>query len=216
MSVQSDEDYLLAVYELIDSWGSARLADVCKIIGVAPSSAMQKLDRMTSQGILLKNGRGNYELTESGMRLALKAVRKHRLAERLLTDVLGLGWAEAHEESRLIEHAIDERIAKAIEGKTGAVTCPHGNPIPSSTGSVEGQQDFPLDSLSGKVVVSRVSYEEFETLYVLEAMGIRPGTKLQVDVEKDAVLLHLTDGTRRVSKALAHVLRGRPLEEMAA
>ncbi|MGC8601254.1 MAG: metal-dependent transcriptional regulator [Thermoprotei archaeon] len=214
------EDYLLAIYELMESYGEARLTEIARILNVAPSSVEEKLDKMTASGLTKKNKRGSFELTEAGMRVALVAVRKHRLAERLLTDILGMPWAEAHEESRILEHAIDEKIADIIENRTQSRFCPHGNPIPDKDGRVMPVDDLPLLKVEGKARITRITYEEFDTLYTADALGLRPGAEISVDRDGNSVRIRTRDEegrerTFRISDDLALVIRAKPLEREA-
>ncbi|MFP3220386.1 MAG: metal-dependent transcriptional regulator [Candidatus Marsarchaeota archaeon] len=210
----SDEDYLLVIYELLESRGEARTGEIAKIIGIAPASAEDKMGKLIRDGLLTKNGRGSFEFTEKGYELALAVVRKHRLAERLLTDLLGVNWAEAHDESRVIEHAIDDKIASLIEGKLDAKFCPHGNPIPDKDGHVVDLGDLPLSKLRGKAVITRVTYEEFDTLRVVEALGLTPGSSVRVEKRgADLWVVLSKDGSAvRIPKDIQEVIRGKPLE----
>ncbi|MGK2958301.1 MAG: metal-dependent transcriptional regulator, partial [Acidimicrobiales bacterium] len=118
-------------------------------------------------------------LTDKGMTLAEQVVRRHRLAERFLTDILGLSWADAHLEAGRWEHVLSDKVEAAINRLLGGpTTCPHGNPIP---GSAYIQPDLvPLASLSldGNFTITRVTEElEFTPglLQFLEDNDVQPG-----------------------------------------
>ncbi|WP_449462700.1 metal-dependent transcriptional regulator [Tardisphaera miroshnichenkoae] len=211
------EDYLLAMYELLESHGEARLSEMAQILEIAPSSVDEKLAKMTASGLVRKNKRGAFELTDEGMQRALKIVRKHRLAELLLTDILGMPWAEAHEESRVLEHAIDDKIGDLIEKKVSARYCPHGNPIPDKEGRVAQLEDLPISKLHGSARVTRITFEEFDTLYMAEALGLKPGALIFVEQGPEGVRVRQKDESGRerefrVSRDLADVVRAMPLE----
>ncbi|MGC8636359.1 MAG: metal-dependent transcriptional regulator [Thermoprotei archaeon] len=211
------EDYLLAMYELLESHGEARLSEIAQILEIAPSSVEEKLAKMAASGLVRKNKRGAFELTDEGMEKALKIVRKHRLAEVLLTDILGMPWAEAHEESRVLEHAIDEKIADLIERKVSSRYCPHGNPIPDKEGRVAQLADLPVSKVRGSARVTRITFEEFDTLYMVEALGLKPGAVISVEQGPDGLRVHQKDESGRerefrISRELAEVVRAMPLE----
>jgi len=139
-------------------------------------------------GLVQMNDRKEINLTEKGQEVAQRTVRRHRLSERLLTDVLGLDWHKAHEEACRFEHAISPEVEEKIAGVLGSpTTCPHGNPIPGSGGTV-AQDEFPLDQVQtgDRVVVQRISEDaerEPQLLEYLQRSGIRPGAHLfAVDV----------------------------------
>ena len=102
-------------------------------IGVSAPTMTETLKRMVGQGYVVVDNRKEISLTENGREVAESVVRRHRLSERWLTDVLGLDWAKAHQEACKLEHAIsaevEERLARMLEHPS---TCPHGNPIPGS------------------------------------------------------------------------------------
>jgi len=209
----TEEDYLLAIYELLEGKGEARTSEIASILRVTPGSAEDKLLKMIGAGQLRKNGRGSFEFTQEGYKDAVMAVRKHRLAERMLTDLLGIGWAEAHDESRIIEHAIDEKIAALIEDKLKPLFCPHGNPIPDKNGYISKLNDLPLSKITGRAVVTRIPYEEFDTLYLVDALGLKPGSEVIVEREGNEIWLNvLKNGNKiRLSKVLADIVRGAQL-----
>src|SRR3972149_8988879 len=103
------------------------------------------LSRLVRDGLVQVNERKEIRLTVTGQEVAERTVRRHRLSERLLTDMLGLDWHKAHEEACRFEHAIspevEEKISNALGGPT---TCPHGNPIPGSGAEVV-EAAIPLD-----------------------------------------------------------------------
>jgi DtxR family Mn-dependent transcriptional regulator len=122
-------------------------------------------------------------LTAAGLDVAERSVRRHRLAERLLVDVLGLGWAEAHGVAGAWQHVIDDRVEEAIDRLLGTpATCPHGNPIPGRSVSSDG---VALSSLAvGDVAQVRRVTEQLEVipgmLESLERSGLVPGTRVEV------------------------------------
>jgi len=127
------------------------------------------------------------KLTEKGRKIALNVLRRHRLAERLLTDILHLDWSEAHEAACKLEHALPADVIKPLEKTLGhPKTCPHGNPIPTACGGIIEQKSEPLVNLSPKVsgIIVKIIEEKAEVLQHLATLGLKPG--VCVEVEKKA------------------------------
>jgi DtxR family Mn-dependent transcriptional regulator len=126
------EEYCEAIFELAEDDVEviqARIADRLMVSRPAVSEMIRRLE--TDR--LVKIDHGNIALTSDGQRLAERVVRRHRLAERFLTDMLGLSWADAHKEAGKWEHVISTAVEEAIVRVLGdPTTCPHGNPIPGA------------------------------------------------------------------------------------
>jgi DtxR family Mn-dependent transcriptional regulator len=126
-------------------------------------------------------------LTEKGRKIAVQVVRRHRLSERLLTDILHVDWGKAHDVACKIEHAIDdEEILESIEKALGnPKTCPHGNPIPAKEGQLEhgdSTEFTPLWELNPPDVgiVKMITDEDAEMLQYLLRLGLVPGASVEV------------------------------------
>ncbi len=125
------EEYCEAVFELREDDVDVIQARIAERLGVSRPAVSEMVKRMEHEGLLEVDGQ--IRLTRTGSRLAERVVRRHRLAERLLTDILGLSWAEAHKEAGRWEHVISDNVEVAIDRLLGApTTCPHGNPIPGA------------------------------------------------------------------------------------
>jgi DtxR family transcriptional regulator, Mn-dependent transcriptional regulator len=126
------EEYCECIFELQEddlSVIQARIAERLQVSRPAVSEMIRKLD---SEG-LISQTTGKIRLTARGLRLAERVVRRHRIAERFLTDMLGLSWADAHHEAGRWEHVMSEQVEEALDRLLGSpTTCPHGNPIPGS------------------------------------------------------------------------------------
>jgi DtxR family Mn-dependent transcriptional regulator len=137
------------------------------------------IKRMESEG-LVATTKGKIKLTKAGQQLAERVVRRHRLAERFLTDILGLSWADAHKEAGKWEHVMSDSVESAINRMLGdPTTCPHGNPIPGSTYIAPDDAQPLADVVVGTgFTVTRIPEElEFAPglLDFLEASAIQPG-----------------------------------------
>ncbi|MDP2290588.1 MAG: metal-dependent transcriptional regulator [Actinomycetota bacterium] len=180
--------YCEAIFELAEDEIDTVRIRVAERLGVSRAAVSEMVQRLVEMELVRLEGT-SIRLTGSGRELAEQSVRRHRLAERLLVDVLGLGWAEAHEIAGTWQHVINDRTEAAIDRVLGSpTTCPHGNPIPGST--PDGARTAGLDPMAvgqmavGSVgTVSRVT-EQLEVqpgmLASLEHAGLVPGTRVEV------------------------------------
>ena len=169
--------YCEAIYELAEDDFDVIQARIADRLGVSRPAVSEMVRRMTAEGLVRMDG--TIQLTAAGVALAERIVRRHRLAERFLTDVLGLSWAEAHHEAGRWEHVLSDSVEAAINRiLDDPTTCPHGNPIP---GSAYRQPDvIALSSLSvgDSFTVTRIPEElEFTPglLEFLEDNDVLPG-----------------------------------------
>ena len=171
------EEYCEAVFELHEDDVEVIQARIAERLGVSRPAVSEMIRRMEAQGFV--EIAGTVRLTAAGTRLAERVVRRHRLAERFLTDVLGLSWAEAHREAGKWEHVISDSVERAMDRLLGApTTCPHGNPIPGS--SYTSPETVPLADVpvGDHFVVNRIPEElEFTPgmLEFLEEAALQPG-----------------------------------------
>lgn len=172
------EEYLETIYKLSEG-GSVRPSQIAEAIGVSGPTVTATLKRLESRDLVSRVGT-EVLLTPAGIAESLDIVRRHRVAERFLVDVLGLDWNAAHEDACLLEHALSPRVLEALERFLGDPSvCPHGHPIPGADGSVAQSPGRPLDGLAvgDRAVVLRVS-EEGTTLEYLGHLGLRPGAQV--------------------------------------
>ena len=172
------EEYCEAIYEMHEDDMDVIRARIADRLNVSRASVSQMIDRLTKAGLVATES-NSVVLTESGQELAQRVVRRHRLAERFLTDVLGLSWAHAHQEAGKWEHVMSDEVEAAMNRLLGApTTCPHGNPIPGS--SYVMPNTVPLASVNpgGVFTVSRIP-EELEVtpglLDFLQDASLLPG-----------------------------------------
>lgn len=125
------EEYCEAIWELREDDVEVIQARIAERLEVSRPAVSEMIRRMAEQGLVTVDR--TIGLTSDGLELAERVVRRHRLAERFLTDILGLSWAEAHEEAGRWEHIISDRVEQKLVALLGdPTTCPHGNPIPGS------------------------------------------------------------------------------------
>ena len=171
------EEYCETIFELAEDDLDVIQARIAERMGISRPAVSEMIRRMQDKG-LLEPGR-RITLTDDGMNLAQQVVRRHRLAERFLTDVLGLAWAEAHAEAGKWEHVLSPRVEEAMNDLLGRpTTCPHGNPIPGSDYSPPKSVALAEVEAGGAFVVSRIPEElEFAegVLDFLEDSSLCPG-----------------------------------------
>jgi DtxR family transcriptional regulator, Mn-dependent transcriptional regulator len=181
--------YLEAIYymeaEGERAW-SARLADW---LGVSRPTVTIGIRRMIRDGLVTVNDKKAIELTESGRARASSIVRRHRIMERWLTDGLGLDWVSADEEAARLEHAVSDKVERAVWEQLGQpTTCPHGNPIPGVSTLVSGEARLSSYGVGDRVAVTRISEvaerEAPVLLSYLGELGIVPRATLEV-LERD-------------------------------
>lgn len=147
-------------------------------LGVSRASVSEMVKRMESEG-LVRNDNATLALTAAGEKLAQRVVRRHRLAERFLTDMLGLDWGSAHHEACKWEHIISDDVEEALARVLGnPATCPHGNPIPGTDHSPVDLAPLGTVEIGGEFVVERIPevLEETEGLLdFLQRNDVVPG-----------------------------------------
>lgn len=191
------EEYCECIYELAEDDVDviqARIADRLQISRPAVSEMMR---RMETEGLITSDG--GIRLTASGRELAERVVRRHRIAERFLTDVLGLSWAEAHHEAGRWEHVMSTTVEAALDRLLGSpTTCPHGNPIPGSAYVAPDGRPLAAVSVGEEFMVTRITEElEFAPglLEFLEQATIQPGRQGTITaVSPDGTLTVEIDG----------------------
>ena len=194
------EEYCEAIFELDEDDVDVIRARIADRLGISRPAVSEMIKRLQAEGLVVTEPR--ISLTLSGAVLAERVVRRHRLAECFLTQILGLSWAEAHREAGKWEHVMSESVERAINAMLGGpTTCPHGNPIPGSdyvAQPVRRLGDLPEGTT---FIVARIPEElEFAPgmLDFLEQSAITPGTSGQVAVSGADGSVQVEIGGRRV------------------
>ena len=177
------EEYCETIFELNEDGQRVIQARIAERLEVSRPAVSEMVRRMTEEGLVTVE-KTEILLTESGQSLAQTMVRRHRLAERFLTDILGLAWAQAHHEAGKWEHVISPEVEAAIiERLDDPTTCPHGNPIPGSGYVAPDLVALSTVPTGSSGVVTRIPEElEFTPglLEFLEQNHIRPGIDAKV------------------------------------
>ena len=189
------EEYLEMIYNMNmedEVVIGARLAEKFR---VAPPTVTEMLKRLVRDGYVEMDNRRQVTLTEAGNQAAEAVLRRHRLTERFLVDMLGMQWHQVHEEACRLEHFISGAVeARVITTLNNPTTCPHGNPIPGSVANarsyLKDKGAIRLSSVGvGEVVailcISEVVEDEEGLILYLHEKGLTPGTQLTVLGEDD-------------------------------
>lgn len=209
----SSEDYLKAVFAIEDGSGIVCTNELAHRVGVGPTSASHMMRKLAEQGMVSVEPYHGARLTSEGRRIALRIVRRHRILECYLTEILGYPWDRVHDEAERLEHAASEELIEHMAIALGnPAVDPHGAPIPTSDGTIDDSVHLSLAELeTGKgALVTRVRAEDAEMLRYLEALGIRPGAEVSVSARAPfwgPITLLVGGVTRRIGPSLAARVR---------
>jgi DtxR family Mn-dependent transcriptional regulator len=177
------EDYLKVLFHLGTRAGVATTSALAAQLGVASPTVSIMLKRLEAADLVRRFPGHDVELTEHGTRHAVSVVRRHRLLEMFLAQVLDVPWDEVHAEAEVLEHALSPRLEERINALLGHPTHdPHGDPIPPASGEHIEDWGTALAAVppGGSMLVQRVSDRDSSALRHLASLGIRPGTEVQV------------------------------------
>jgi DtxR family Mn-dependent transcriptional regulator len=179
----SQEDYLKAIWELLEEDHipiSARLAEA---LDVTPPAVTAALKRMSRDGLVRVHSSGRIDLTAKGRQIAQRMALRHQLAEMLLTDVIGLSWARAHDEAERLEHAISPEVeALLVKRFAGHKSCPHGVPLRGGVAQLRKEGAVLLSELQAgdEAEITCVYEKDGKFLEFLEELRLRPGSSVKV------------------------------------
>jgi DtxR family Mn-dependent transcriptional regulator len=177
--IDTTEMYLRTIYELVEEGIVPLRARIAERLHQSGPTVSQTVARMERDGLLTVEGDRHLELTEEGRRLAVRVMRKHRLAERLLTDVIGLDWELVHAEACRWEHVISETVERRLLELLGNPTeSPYGNPIPGL--DELGQDELPADFMDGVESLQSVAGSDESRVHV---------RRISEEMQKDEVLM---------------------------
>ena len=218
------ENYLKTIYA---GSGSSRagsrllpMGRLAAALGVTPGTATTMVKTLAESGLVKYEPYAGVRLTRAGEKLAALVLRRHRLVELFLVQVMGLRWDEVHDEAELLEHVVSDRLIDRMDEMLGRPEAdPHGDPIPDSDGVVKPQQGQTLLTCPLRVPmrVTRVLDQDKDFLRFVERHDLKPGRAIQVvtrDLAADSVRIRgrqgqpLTIGTRAASKLIVQRTRG--------
>jgi DtxR family Mn-dependent transcriptional regulator len=202
----AEEEYLETMFWLWEARLPLTAANIARAMRLSAPTVHEMVRRLEADGYVERAEDKSLEFTEAGRDHASTVVRRHRMIERFLTDVLGIPWDEVHEEAERLEHAmspvLEERMMAAIGGAT---TCPHGHPI------IEGarEEGVPLaDVAEGAAVhVLRFENEAEDLLHYLKDTGLRPGLEGTLAESGPEEVVMQSDGRRHaVTRSVAETV----------
>ncbi len=209
------EMYLKAVYTVAQSMPPVTISKVADYMGVSAPSSYEMLKRLETHGLLQSGSEEGYRLTLRGMATATRVVRRLRLAERLLTDILRLDLAKVYAEACKLEHVISPEVeARLYEVLGRPTTCPHGLPIP-------GDIEAPVETLPtledlkvwDRVTVVSIPEEDAAVVGHLAEVGVLPGTTLlvrEVGPLNGPITVQVAQQIRAIGREVARRVRVRP------
>lgn len=179
------QDYVKQIYLEQQAIGQAPVAmgRVAELLNVVPGTATTMMKSLQSNGLLSYEPRVGVRLTPEGDRLALLMLRRHRLIEAFLVEVLGYDWSEIHDDAEALEHSVSDKMLERIDSLLGYPKFdPHGDPIPSASGQMVRRKLFPLSEvvIGELVVVARLLNQAPAFLQFAELQGLKPGTSLRL------------------------------------
>ncbi len=205
------EEYLETILEIEEEGVIPIRARLVERLGLSAAAVSEQVNRLVGQGYADLLDDRSVRLTDSGRAIATTIVRRHRLAERLLTDVIGLEWEKVHREADRWEHAISAEVEeKLVELLGDPATCPHGNPIPGSHNRADTIGSVALAAVApGQIRITRVS-EKIElddsAMSILAQAGLIPGRESSVvRVEKSGIVVQGADREHLVPMAIAQL-----------
>ena len=191
MATSTVEDYLKAILveeqrdpESLVTTG--RIAAACR---VAPGTATSMVKTLADSALVTYEPYSGVRLTDAGRQLAAHVLRRHRLVELFLVEVLKMDWSEVHDEAERLEHAVSERLIDRIDEMLGRPTVdPHGDPIPTPEGHVarRGHVDLLTAPLATPLVVTRIVDQDPAFLRFIEQEGLIPGQPVVIEQRDDA------------------------------
>jgi DtxR family Mn-dependent transcriptional regulator len=205
------EEYLETILEIEEEGIPPIRARLVERLGLSAAAVSEQVNRLVDQGYTELLDDRTLRLTDSGRALATSVVRRHRLAERLLVDVIGLEWEKVHREADRWEHAISADVEEKLVLLLGdPATCPHGNPIPGSAHRADTVGAVALTHAKpGAVRVARISEKmelDDDALRLLVDAHLTPGAEAKVlRTEKNAVIVDGEAGERAIPNDVARL-----------
>lgn len=215
MDSERTEEYLEAIYKEQSKGEPASTSFLARDLGVSQPAVTDMLKNLESKGLIIYKSSQGATLTEPGVERALGVIRRHRLWERFLTDVLGMKWDKVHEVACKLEHLdvpeVEERLA-VILGDTD--TCPHGHAIPDNKGNIKQEKAVPLTRFQTlqRVNITAIDEGDSRLLAAIEKKGLKPQVIVTIRKKNGDGSLELEAGNRkiRINADLAMALLAEP------
>ncbi len=183
MPTPAVEDYLKAIYQLAEGDSAVGTSAIADRLGVAPGSVTGMLKRLGREGLVEHERYQGARLTDRGRREAIRMIRRHRVLELFLVEVLGYTWDQVHPEAERLEHAASDALVNRMAAVLGDPQAdPHGHPIPSPAGQIRARALPTLAELEigERAVLRRVSDDDPEALRYLARLNLIPGVEVEL------------------------------------
>lgn len=177
------EEYLEALYHLHEEGETVTTKALAERLKIKPASVTEMVKRLAGQKLIEYTPYKGAVLTPAGKKAAAGLVRRHRLSERFLADMLGVSWSDLHDEACKFEHVISESVEERLSEALGnPEVCPHGNPIPTKDGKVHETKARPLSQLAAKTRgrIAKITEESPGFLQYLADLGLMPNVQVEV------------------------------------
>ena len=206
------EKYLENIYRLEQEDGIARTAKIAGRVGVSLGTVTNTIETLERKHLVTHKPYHGVKLTEAGRRHALDVIRRHRLSERLLTDLLKMEWSQVHDYASQLEHALPDDVLQSLDAALGHPTrCPHGNPVPAPNGTLPVEHSQPLNTLapgqSGTIL--KIGEERRDYLEYIEALHLLPGMRIQI-LKKEPfdgpITIHVRGNTHTLGQNIAAII----------
>jgi DtxR family transcriptional regulator, Mn-dependent transcriptional regulator len=207
-------EYLEVIYYLAarsEPVIAARLADWMHVTAPTVTNIVSKMEQ---RGYIVRDSHNEIKLTDEGFELAQAMVRRHRILERFLVDVMGLPWHQIHDEAVRLEHALSPTMEARIESLVGSsLTCPHGNPIPGNLATYPGTVQLSQAQPGQSFTIMRIAEEaeeQIDLIRFLQSNDLTPGSRLDIIDQSPTygVTLRRGDQTIAITQQMALTLWG--------
>ena len=215
------ENYLKAIHQGQSTLGPDQrlvpMGQVASALGVTPGTATTMVKALAESGLAQYEPYSGVRLSASGEKLAGLVLRRHRLVELFLVQVMGMSWADVHDDAEQLEHVVSDRLIDRIDEMLGRPTHdPHGDPIPNADGSIatRNHESLLTCALGMPLKVTRITDQDPAFLRFIESNGLKPGEQVEVESRDDAadsVVIRqkdraITIGARAASKMLVEIV----------
>jgi DtxR family Mn-dependent transcriptional regulator len=202
----AEEEYLQTIFWLQEAGLPMTGANVARAMQLSAPTVHEMIGRLERDGYVTRGPDKVLEFTDQGREHAEGVVRRHRLIERFLTDVLGIPWDDVHEEAERLEHAMSPKLEERMLAAVGdAKTCPHGHPL-NPGDRVEGVPLADVE-LGAKVTVLRFENEAEDLLHLFKNEGLAPGKEGEVaEADDDHVIVQFDDVTATLTRSVSETV----------
>jgi DtxR family Mn-dependent transcriptional regulator len=207
------EEYLECIYKLQEKSGVARTSDIVKSLGVVPGTVTNTVEWLEKEGLVTHKPYKGVKLTQKGRKIALQVIRRHRLSERLLVDILHMEWDKVHDAACKLEHGITDEMIESLEkALKHPKTCPHGNPIPTEYGGIVEEKSQPLLELATgeQSTIVKITEERADLLHYLDKLGLVPGASIEVREKapfNGPITVKVGSTSHALSRAIASIIQ---------